>query len=194
MQDNKPLTFLGVEVPEVLLPGGIEAQERAGQAMTNLQQTLPVHMINCTRADFEALGFVFGEALDDLFVKVTFPAGWRKQATTHAMHSDLLDNKARRRGGIFYKAAFYDRRADVNLRRRYTLERYAECDQEGQAVADRHSEYLLTSIVDHDGTVVHTIGVRGSRDFELSDAHKVMALTWLTEHLPAWASPAAYWD
>jgi hypothetical protein len=94
-------------------PGGIEAQEAMGQAaLVGTKNTLP---IQCPRKELKALGFVFGEPLDDLFLNVTFPPGWSKEATDHSMWSDLLDETGKKRGSIFYKAAFYDRRAFMDL-------------------------------------------------------------------------------
>lgn len=100
---------------DLAMPGGIERQEAMGQAaFVGTKSSLP---IECPRAELEALGFVFGEPIDDLFVSVTFPAGWSKKATDHSMWSDLLDDQGRKRGSIFYKAAFYDRRAFMHLER-----------------------------------------------------------------------------
>ena len=52
---------------------------------------------------------------DDLFFNVVLPEGWEVRETDHSMHSDLFDAEGKRRGGIFYKAAFYDRRASFNM-------------------------------------------------------------------------------
>lgn len=94
-------------------PGGIEAQEAMGQAaLAGTKDALPK---DCPQKDLEALGFVFGEPIDDLFINATFPAGWRKKATDHSMWSELLDETGKKRGAIFYKAAFYDRRAFMRL-------------------------------------------------------------------------------
>jgi hypothetical protein len=94
-------------------PGGIEAQEAQGQREFVANETLP---IDCPKAELEALGFVFGAPVDDLFVSVQFPTGWEKIATDHSMWSDLVDEAGVTRGSIFYKAAFYDRRAFMRLR------------------------------------------------------------------------------
>lgn len=105
--DNK--NFLAASTP-----GGIEAQEREGQIEQSFKDTLPKEMRGCTRADFEAMGIEFlGPDEDELFLKVKFPPGWRKRATEHSMHTELLDNEGRVRANIFYKAAFYDRRANI---------------------------------------------------------------------------------
>lgn len=196
MDKNKPLTFLGVEVPEVLLPGGIEAQESAGQVMTNLQQTLPIDLNGtCTRADLESLGFVFGEPQDELFVYCQFPAGWRKQASEASRHSYLLDDKGRKRGSIFYKAAFYDRRADMALLRRYAVTLFNACDERGNAVDESQSPatHAHTLITD-DGAPLHEIGIRARRDWDTAHAHEKDGQAWLEEHFPDWRNPLAYWE
>lgn len=97
----------------VLLPGGIEAQEKQGQIDQSFQDTLPVDM-GKDRPKFEALGFVFGK-IDGLFIEAKFPKGWRKRVTDHAMWTEIVDEKGNKRGSIFYKAAFYDQRAFAYL-------------------------------------------------------------------------------
>ncbi|MCV7255300.1 hypothetical protein H7J86_24355 [Mycobacterium hackensackense] len=69
--------------------------------------------------EFEALGFVKGDPVpgDDLFVTATLPAGWKREGSDHAMWSHIVDERGIRRVGIFYKAAFYDRRADMSVTR-----------------------------------------------------------------------------
>lgn len=95
-------------------PGGIEAQEKAGQqelvASTNMPKELQPN-----QEAFEALGFVFGEPIDEIFVSATLPKGWTRAATDHSMHSDILDETGKARVHVFYKAAFYDRRANTYI-------------------------------------------------------------------------------
>lgn len=93
-------------------PGGIEAQEARGQKDFVTAETLP---INCPKKELEDFGFVFGTAVDDLFIQASFPKGWKKKATNHSMWSDLIDESGRKRASIFYKAAFYDRHAYLYL-------------------------------------------------------------------------------
>lgn len=97
-------------------PGGIYAQEAQGQAEVLNSTTLPTD----TRgkdADFEALGFTFGAQVpgDPLFREATLPAGWSRKGTDHSMHSVIEDERGIARVNIFYKAAYYDRRADMSL-------------------------------------------------------------------------------
>jgi hypothetical protein len=94
-------------------PGGIEAQERAGMdGVVAAADRMPKEMYP-DRAAFEALGFVFGEDLDDIFVRATYPPGWTLRPSEHAMNSYIHDADGVRRIEFFYKAAFYDRRADA---------------------------------------------------------------------------------
>ena len=93
----------------------IEAMEKRGQQQIVNSALLPTE--GSDDPEFLRLGFKFGEPLadDPLFRPATLPEGWRKARTDHDMHSDILDQLGRRRVGVFYKAAFYDRRADMHL-------------------------------------------------------------------------------
>jgi hypothetical protein len=174
-------------------PGGIEAQEAAGQAVFVANSTLPKE---CPRADLEKLGVKFGEDHDDLFVKVTLPAGWTKKATDHSMHSDLLDDKGRKRASIFYKAAFYDRRADMYLMQRYKVNNYQECDADGRPLSfdrSRVPTHWLTCVMDCE-TILHVIGSRADNAYKTRDVHGKAAEAWLDEKFPLWRDVTAYWD
>jgi hypothetical protein len=161
-------------------PGGIEQQEAEGQRSFVASQSLPK---DCPRADLEALGFVFGADIDELFVSVNFPTGWSKKATDHSMWSELLDDKHRRRGGIFYKAAFYDRKASMHLDCRYCV-RTSYPAGEGP---------VRISVQDWDGTVLFDLGEARNEDWKARDAAQEKGVAWLSEHFPEWKSPTAYW-
>jgi hypothetical protein len=100
----------------------IERMEAAGQAQLCVSDVLPMEM-RPSREAYERLGFVFGAPVDGdpLFVHATLPAGWSKAPTDHSMWSKILDAKGRPRVEIFYKAAFYDRRADMRFASRYEI-------------------------------------------------------------------------
>lgn len=162
-------------------PGGIEQQEAQGQKTFVAQQSLP---IDGPRTELEALGFIFGEPIDDLFVSVKFPDGWTKKATDHSMHSDLLDEQGRKRGAIFYKAAFYDRRADMSLNVRYRAK--------SSYPNDRTTPNEFT-VQDADGAVLYTAGTAAQDDYETRRAMQVLCDTWLDENFPDHRNPVAYW-
>lgn len=92
----------------------ITGQERAGQHELVHSDQLPAE---CDRDALEALGFTLGnpDSSDPLFIPARFPVGWTREGSDHAMWSYLLDGYGRRRASIFYKAAFYDRRAFMRL-------------------------------------------------------------------------------
>lgn len=111
------------------LDGLIEGQERRGaEQLAGQRDQLPTN--GSTNYEWDRLGFVWGEEVpgDPIFRQVKMPEGWSIKRTDHDMHSDLVDNKGRRRGGIFYKAAFYDRSARISLTTRYSYS-YKDVDK-----------------------------------------------------------------
>lgn len=94
----------------------IERLEAEGQRQLLKSTKLPVDMSG-ERDKFEALGFVFGEVdpNDELFVDAVLPEGWNRKETDHSMWTKIVDDRGFERVGVFYKAAFYDRRAHMNL-------------------------------------------------------------------------------
>lgn len=100
-------------------PDAILASEKAGQdALAEANSWVPKECFGKTpaeaRAAIEARGIKIVNEDDDLFFQVELPEGWRIAPTDHSMHSDLLDADGEIVAGIFYKAAFYDRRADIH--------------------------------------------------------------------------------
>lgn len=171
-------------------PGGIEAQEAQGQTDFVASETLPVA---CPREQLESLGFVFGAAADDIFIHVQFPEGWKKEPTEHSMWSNLLDDKGRKRGGIFYKAAFYDRSANMNLNSKIS---YSQ-------VYDHHDNYIPNSIqyfvTDGDSILYETKPVILEEKYNdaywaAEDAARDEVTSWLAENYPDYGNPMAYWD
>ncbi len=109
----------------------IGLQEYAGQAQLVQSDQLPVDLEGDDQAAFEALGIFFGDPTpgDPLFRQVTLPDGWKREASAHDMWSYVIDSLGRRRIAVFYKAAFYDRRAFMRLT---TVSSYVtECVRQG---------------------------------------------------------------
>jgi hypothetical protein len=105
---------------ESMGPGGpgsaIQQQERDGQRQLLVSDRLP-SKIQGDRAEFEVLGFTFGDPDPDdpMFMPATLPEGWSREGSDHDMWSYLVDPAGRQRVGVFYKAAFYDRSAHMHL-------------------------------------------------------------------------------
>lgn len=91
-------------------------QEAAGQRQLVNSDRLPTESNN-TDAEFAAIGVTLGDPdpSDPLFRPAILPDGWRREATDHSMHSKVVDQHGRERISVFYKAAFYDRKAHMYL-------------------------------------------------------------------------------
>lgn len=171
-------------------PGGIERQEAEGQRKLVASTILPKEIQNATRQDLERdLGFKFGKVEDDLFVNVHMPEGWHKKSTSHAMWSDLVDPQGRRRGGIFYKAAFYDLKAHMYLTSRFTIDGYSD--------APEGEPHRIVAVIDT--TTGEPVFLAGTYDsskskyWEQKDELNEKAINWLKEFYPDYTNPFAYW-
>jgi len=172
------------------IPGGIEAQEAQGQKDFVASETLP---INCPRERLESLGFVFGEAVDELFNDVQFPEGWTKTPTEHSMWSDLLDEQGRKRGSIFYKAAFYDRSAHMSLNHKMS---YSPVYEHHDGYVENGIQYFVS---DGKDILYETELVMVEKKYEgdywkLDDAASANVVQWLEDNYPDYKNPLAYWD
>lgn len=180
---------------EALLFGtnnAIERQEAQGQTELVRSEVLPTEFLGRvnTKEILEAAGVKFLGVVEDdpLFQYVELPQGWKKIPTEHSMHSTLLDNKGRARANIFYKAAFYDRSANLSLHTRYNYHfDYDKRDKEGIAVA---------YATDCDKVIHSTPPIKcDSRtpSYEYSDQASDKVEKWLDNNYPDWRNPGAYW-
>jgi hypothetical protein len=178
--------FVNAEIADT--PGAVERQEAAGQKKLVESTSMP-HELQPSREAFEGVGFVFHQTIDTVFVAASLPDGWTRRATEHAMWSDILDQKGRRRVAVFYKAAFYDRNAHATLLQRFTIERLYTDDHDPHAFAVKDA-----------GTVIKTWEIpedqRGHEEtqYAFRDAIKAEVEKWLTTERPAWRDPTAHWD
>lgn len=163
-------------------PGGIEAQEAAGQAELVASTNMPKDM-SPSREAYEKVGFEFGDEVDDIFISAKLPAGWTRKATDHSMWSEILDDQGRKRISIFYKAAFYDRNANCHMERRFSV----RCDYPEDWDADR--EYYVAD----QGEKIHSLGMVGSKDWDGQDKANQRGVEWLKSNWPEYEDPTAYW-
>jgi hypothetical protein len=185
MNQRNDLYAMLIEAMVVGPDAMITRQEAQGQRDLVNNATLP--RSGCAREELEAMGIIVRADVDDLFMSVTLPAGWKKQATDHSMWSDLLDDQGRKRAAIFYKAAFYDRDASITLCRRINVtRRYGDDDMVSVAVVRDGIALFETEPIKRDLT--------GRAYFVASDEAERRAATWADEHYPDWRSTAAYWD
>lgn len=97
----------------------IEDMEAQGQWELLHSELLPTDMHNNTQGEFEALGFKFGDIVEDdpIFRYATLPEGWKREPGGNSYWSIIVDRAGNERVGIFYKAAFYDRHAHMYIRK-----------------------------------------------------------------------------
>lgn len=111
--------------------GYVEGLEADGQRqLVDATELMPR---NAPWSALEELGFASPTPTDDkLFVRTRLPEGWRKVPSDHPMWSYVEDERGLRRVSIFYKAAYYDRRADAHVvdvgRELASVDLYAEPD------------------------------------------------------------------
>lgn len=113
----------GIDGP-VLDPDTILEQEEAGrfELIAGTYKVgftpLPTKMRPGQEA-FEALGFEFGDVVekDPLFRLAKLPEGWRlePEEDTYSYWSLVIDTAGETRARVFYKAAFYDRKAEMRV-------------------------------------------------------------------------------
>jgi hypothetical protein len=188
--------------------GAIERQEREGQRSLIESTMLPTVVRGATDDELRSLGFELGPAdeSDPLFRPAKLPPGWTKRGTEHAMHSDLIDAKGFRRAGIFYKAAFYDRRADMCMAVRILSREDYDAQQ-----ADGTVRVNATAMMPGGGEkVLHSAAaaekcpgrdVAGEearlarlRSYDARDELARQVEAWLDEHYPDRRSALTYWD
>jgi hypothetical protein len=96
-------------------PRAIKDQERRGQDELVRCSQLPTNGL-AEVASKLGIKVLRQSAGDDLFSDVELPDGWKIQvAGKHVMWSELVDAAGVVRANIFYKASFYDRRAEIAL-------------------------------------------------------------------------------
>lgn len=164
-------------------PGGIERQEAAGQRTLIESAMLPKEIRGATREQLTEIGFKFHADVDDLFVTCDLPPGWAKRATHHSMHSDLIDDQGRKRARIFYKAAFYDRRAHMTVLCRFCVTTQIQGQQEG---------YINCVVIDGDD-VVFDAGEYDTYDYRRYEQLIETCKEWLNTRYPGWQNPFAHW-
>jgi len=202
MKKNNEINPL--DIIAALLPGGVELQEAIGQRDFVASETLPIEGLEwrfnsgdkyevSPKEYLTSLGFEFGEEADDLFINVTLPEGWKLEPSDHSMWSHLIDGKGRQRAGLFYKAAFYDRGAHMDLMQRFSRGEIYEQDE-------GHKEGVIQyRVVDIDKVVYTTkeypYKVQYEGDYwDICSVAQKDTEAWLEEHYPDYENPMAYWE
>lgn len=174
-------------------PDAILNQEARGQEQLVHSDILPKEAL-AYRIQLEALGFQFGDPVDDLFIACTLPTGWHKEGTGYSMWSTLKDDKGRNRASIGYKAAFYDRWASFSLSRRFSC---TSRPLDGDYAAPYESIPYEGVVCDGEQVIYKTDPVMPTEELpgrSIREMQKLHIVQWLNERYPDWESPFAYWD
>ena len=192
--DNRTLALgmTGVpmnEIADVLESGAQSELVNSAQLPSDMQGD---------RAKFEAMGIVFGEPVDDLFISATLPKGWSKRRTGHNMWSDLVDDQGRKRGAIFYKGAFWDRAAHMGACRRFSLTTEYDDENERTRKVAMDCETVVCfgpwlSDADKRATYDDTTRTREENKAIRDNGH-AECLAYLDNDWPDWQSDLAYWS
>lgn len=164
-------------------------------------ETLPHKFNNCTRNQFVKMGIIFGEEADDLFSYVALPKGWKKQPTSHSMWYKLLDEQGRERASIFYKSAFYDRDAFLNIIKRFGCSYHPVLGYENPEYQKGAWVGVATdcnTIIWQTEEIEPEPKYEADRDIWIAwidkrDELVKKARLWLVENYPEWENPLAYW-
>jgi hypothetical protein len=156
--------------------------------------------LKCARV-WAAFGVEFGEPVDDLFRSAKLPVGWTLRASPdHAMYSNLLDDRGRKRATIFSKSAFYDRDAFMSVTGRFSIwrdfedEHVVRCfvrDATGdvEVFAPEPRAHRRPGPTQQDALLVYY------KELEVIEQElRAECVKWLDERYPNSSDPAAHWD
>jgi len=166
------------------LPLGIEAQRIDGQ-MRLVESAILPRDLRPSRGVFEQAGFKLGRLFGGIFLEAELPDGWAKRATSDPSHTDILDDRRRLRGTIYFNAAFHERDAHATLLCRY---RVLSVDVNGDG---QRCEVLVW---DHsEERSVHSSGTAHIGDADVCRRLLAEARNWIETRIPVSDNPLAHW-
>jgi hypothetical protein len=101
------------------------------------------------------------------------------------MHSDLLDASGACRASIFYKAAFYDRNADIHFTSRYVVR---------QICVDPGDQCLAAAYDEKTGERLLELAPRPRNDYHGLVADAAVCAKFIDERFPDRRNAMAYWE
>ena len=185
-----------------MTPGGIEQQEARGQIAVVTQKLMPRYADGrkeLANDIYKKLGIVIIGEHDDILVNVKLPDGWKLEPTEHSMWSELHDKKGRKRAQMFYKAAFYDRSAYLEVMTRFSRDVVPEDRYETNISYEKRQKIPWLGVVqDCEKDVFTTKPVKLTGDFSKDELTKGKLLgqcdAYLQKRFPNWRDQFAYWD
>lgn len=186
----------------------LRQEARGQQDAVNSAQLPTKGLLGEHRKVWEAMGIKIIEkepgttsSRDALFCEVELPKGWKKRATDHSMHNEVVDDKGRVRGRFFYKAAFYDRDAFM-----YSPEQRFTVRPDNSGERDDWERRFRYQVLDGGSKVLFSVEGEKQR-YESFDRAKYdqneateqrlrkECEAWLVDNgFPNWKDATAYWD
>lgn len=184
--EEQPLVVLGEAMKHGTEDAILKMEAAGAYQLRNQREVLPTKGLE-KRDIWKAMGIVVGEKVDDdsLFTHVVLPDGWTltPSDSNPDYWTELRDVKKRLRATIFYKAAFYDRKAFIRPRTRHSID----------SIADWLGETSQEKVVDFGiDETAHVLFVTGK--YSTWDEANREATEWLNQHFPDWKNPVAYWE
>ena len=146
-----------------------------------------------SREDWEKLGFFFAEIpSDDVLCRAILPEGWKISKTEHPLWSEIFDENGRKRGSMFYKDAFCDRNAYMNLIPRYKVDYDFVDDVNTEVYFGNDQEKLFVAgqvSIPKDAPLEERMAKYTERDRLMYIARK-----YADENYPDWEDIHAYWN
>ena len=155
--------------------------------------------IEYTKKIYEKMGITIVEEYDDLFYNVKLPEGWEIKPTDHSMWNDLFDDKGRKRGSFFYKAAFYDRSAHMNFCTRFSASSIPFDNYKSDASYEERCIKPWYGVICDGGKEIYRTDGEVSPDgsvkvWDIQEHQRKLALEKLEKEYPDWEDIFAYWD
>ena len=170
----------------------LEHMEKEGQKRA-VNNTMVAKKMFPSRKKWEELGFTFTDIPgDNLLCNATLPEGWKLEATDHSMWNNFIDEQGRERGSMFYKAAFYDRDAHMQLYNRYkVIKDYLDDHVTTEVYFGNPEEKLFVA-----GQIHKDYSSQESIDayFDELERLQYLADNFANLYYPNWRDETAYWD
>ncbi len=162
----------------------VEAVEAAALAAFIESPYLPSDMGLASQGQVEEhTGILFADLVDDLFVRVVLPAGWRKVRGDQHRVAQLLDQKDRIRASIFYKNTGTKRLASMQWHCFYTV----------MQIRQDKTKRFYTTVASADDNVAWFQIFEDDTPPAVIEEARLKANRWLFETYPNALDPFSYW-
>jgi hypothetical protein len=208
--------FRVASMPRVI----IETQEAVGQIdmIKTTQLPIAVEKLNFERDNpniikeskeiWGKLGIEIIDKVDELFFSVKLPDKWEMKTRESSYGTYLVDEKGRERVSIFYKAAFYDRRAYADITRRFRISTKHEFELDWSKACNlsknefdklrRKEEESLTFgiVLDGENVIFETKHEKkfSEKSWKQVEKFNKICRKYLDKNYPDWENPFAYWE